>query len=303
MPHRSLNLPRRDFLKGALALSAAGILHLPALAEPKKRVIANRFVFLADIHIRKLPIKTVYTPSPFAKVVLQILAMPKLPSAVVVCGDCAGLKGKPEDYALLADLLKPLREGGVPVYLILGNHDDRDALWKAFPKQKGKEGVAFKDPKHLKIVSAPNVHLVMLDSKITGDFRYGRLGKDQMAWLDRKLGTLQERPVICLAHHDANFKDSPLGDYDDMCKIFQKHPQAKAYFFGHAHEWYQKKEKEEGKGNHWKVCIPSTAYAFKKDEPTGWIDAHFHAKSVDLTLHALDEKHPKHLQELKLFWK
>lgn len=298
MSNESSILQRRNFLKGALGLSAAGILYLPALAKPRKPVGADRFAFLADIHIRKEPLRKVYTPEPFAKVVEQILAMPELPTAAVVCGDCASQKGKPEDYVLLAKLIEPLQKGGVPVYLILGNHDDRDALWKAFSKQKGKEG-DFKEPKHLKVVSAPNVHLFILDSKITNDFTFGRLGKDQIEWLDKKLGELQDKPVICMAHHDPNYKPSPLGDYDQMCEVFKKHPQAKAFFFGHAHRWYQKKNE---KGKHWEICIPSTAYVFRKKEPTGWLDAQFDPQGVKLTLHAMNEKHPKHGKAVELDW-
>jgi 3',5'-cyclic AMP phosphodiesterase CpdA len=282
-----------------LGLSAAGVLYLPALASPRKPVGPDHFAFLSDIHIREKPLRKIYTPDPFAKVIQQILALPELPTAAVVCGDCASLKGKSEDYKLLDQLLKPLREGGVPIYLILGNHDVRDALWKQFPKQKGKEG-AFDEPKHIKVLSAPSVHLVMLDSKVTKDFTFGRLDKDQMAWLDAKLGELADRPVICMAHHGPNFPYSPLSDYDEMCAVFKKHPQAKAYFCGHAHEWYHQQHKE---GKHWEVCIPSTAYAFKKKEPTGWLDVQFDPKGVKLTLHALDEKHPKHKKPVKLVWK
>lgn len=295
----SPTLRRRSFLKGALGLSAAGVLHLPALAAPKKPVGADHFAFVSDIHIRTKPIRKIQTAKHFGKVSDQILALPKLPTAVIICGDCACLTGKPEDYVLLKKVLEPLRKGGIPIYLILGNHDDRDQLWKAFPEQKTTDGSKFEDPKHIKIISAPSVNLFLLDSKITGDFRYGRLGKDQIAWVDKKLKELPDKPAIFMAHHPSDFKASPLEDYDELCKVFEKHPQAKACFFGHAHRWYQKRGKEE---KIWQVCIPSPAYTFGKGEPIGWLDVRFNPKGVNLTLNSLEENHPKQGEVVNLDW-
>lgn len=296
----SRKIHRRNFLQATLGLTAAGVLYLPALAEAKKPVGQDHFAFLSDIHIRKKPIRKVHTPKRFAEVSEQVLSQPELPAAVIICGDCACLTGKPEDYLQLRESLKPLREGGVPVYLILGNHDDRDELWKAFPEQKAKDTDTFSDPKHMKIVSAPSVHLFLLDSKITKDFRCGKLGKDQLEWLDKKLNEFSDRPVICMAHHPPALDASPLTDYAKMCEVLEKYPQAKGYFFGHAHEWYQTQNE---KGKHWEVCLPSPAYQFKKGEPIGWVDAQFNPKGVKLTLHAIDTKHPKHGEVVELAWK
>lgn len=290
MSNQTLTIPRRNFLKGALALSVTGVLYLPALAEPRKPVGLDRFAFLSDIHIRETPIREVYTPEHFAKNAEQILAAAELPSAAIVCGDCACLTGDSKDYVLLAKSLVPLREAGVPVYLILGNHDDRDALWNAFPDQKGAEG-AFDDPKHIKVVSAPNVNLFLLDSKVTGDFQSGNIGKDQLEWIEEKLRKFKDKPAIFMAHHP---EVAP-----SLYEVLKRYPHAKAYFFGHKHEWYHQEDKQT---KLWEVCLPASAYVFKEDEPLGWVDAQFHDKGVKLTLNAMDPKHPKQGEVVELGW-
>mgnify|MGYP003347498168 CR=1 FL=1 len=40
------------------------------------------------------------------------------PAAAMICGDCAYLTGEPDDYAVLVELLQPLRKAGVRVTLI-----------------------------------------------------------------------------------------------------------------------------------------------------------------------------------------
>ena len=46
------------------------------------------------------------------------------PQAVILNGDAARLEGKPEDYQEVKSLLEPLASVA-PIYLSLGNHDDR----------------------------------------------------------------------------------------------------------------------------------------------------------------------------------
>ena len=55
--------------------------------------------------------------------VRKILSLPRVPDAVVVTGDLTD-HGTLEEYGLLGELLSPLT---MPVYLGVGNHDDRRA--------------------------------------------------------------------------------------------------------------------------------------------------------------------------------
>ncbi len=54
------------------------------------------------------------------------------PEGVLVCGDAARLQGRVEDYQELRALLEPVAAVS-PVYVALGNHDDRENFLKVFP--------------------------------------------------------------------------------------------------------------------------------------------------------------------------
>ena len=297
-----MTLRRRDFIQNAAVLSAAGIFYLPALAAARKPVTPNRFAMLADTHIRvdreELSRGLIGAPGISAaghlqENIRQILAQPEQPVAAIICGDCAFLYGKPGDYAVLSELLLPLRKAGVPIYLILGNHDNRHAFWKAFPKQKVGIVPLTEEEKHLKVVSTPEVNLLLLDSLIKTNYEPGSLGDKQLQWVDQKLKTLKDKPLVFMAHHHP----SDIKDYAKFLKIANSHPQAKAFFYGHLHEWYQKQD-----GKIWEISLPASAYVFDDRQPSGWVDSQFHKDGVKLTLHTIDKKHPKQGEVVELAW-
>jgi len=87
---------------------------------------------ISDLHVRapgELAYRLVDTAAFVRRCVSHILAQRRLPDAVVVTGDLAD-RGQPAEYEHLASLLTPL---SMPVYLIAGNHDQRDCLRAAFP--------------------------------------------------------------------------------------------------------------------------------------------------------------------------
>ncbi|MGD9127057.1 MAG: metallophosphoesterase [Planctomycetia bacterium] len=301
MKNYSSKLQRRDFLKGVLGLSAAGILHLPALGAPKKPVDPCRIALLADTHINEdltVPTRGIFPAAHFRVVVQQILSLPQLPVAATVSGDCANQRGKPGDYKMLAKLLKPLREGGIPVYLLLGNHDNRENFWKAFPKQKENLAKIPEEERHVKVLSTENVDLFLLDSLIRPKHTPGRLGKKQLQWVDEKLKEHTDKPVILMAHHDTRKQpQKALQDYEKLFAIMKRHPQVKGYFFGHLHRWFQ--NKNEGL---WEVCIPTTSHVFKETTPTGWVEATFKPKGASLKVHTINE-HPKQGEVVELAWR
>ncbi len=69
------------------------------------------------------------TPAMLERAVRKILHLPRRPDAVVATGDLTD-NATAEEYGLLAELLAPL---DMPVYLAVGNHDDRRTLQTAFP--------------------------------------------------------------------------------------------------------------------------------------------------------------------------
>ena len=84
---------------------------------------------ISDPHIVRegtLAYGRIDTPRMLERCVTKILALPRRPDMVVATGDLTD-HAVAEEYAVLRKLLAPLATQ-VPVYLAVGNHDDRDAL-------------------------------------------------------------------------------------------------------------------------------------------------------------------------------
>jgi len=86
---------------------------------------------ISDTHIkagRRKAYGVVDTAAMLERCVRQILELPQRPDAVVATGDLVDGGGS-DEYGLLRELLSPLT---MPLYLIAGNHDQRDELRRAF---------------------------------------------------------------------------------------------------------------------------------------------------------------------------
>ena len=78
---------------------------------------------ISDPHVARegtLAYGRVDTARMLQRCVSKILALPRPPDAVVATGDLTD-SGTIEEYALLAEVLAPLP---MPLYLVVGNHDD-----------------------------------------------------------------------------------------------------------------------------------------------------------------------------------
>jgi Icc protein len=87
---------------------------------------------LADTHIPEdvdNNYRGFYPYQNLQKVVPEILSAS--PDGVLIAGDLARLTGQPGDYANLKKLLNPVAEK-TPVFMALGNHDNRENFLKAF---------------------------------------------------------------------------------------------------------------------------------------------------------------------------
>ena len=117
----------------------------------------------------------------------KILALPRLPDAIVATGDLTD-HGTVEEYEVLAELPAPLP---MPIYLVVGNHDDPDALRSVFPHYTHLTG----DNGFVQYaVDDLEVRLVVLDTTVPGE-PGGELCARRLQWLDRTLGE-SDRPTI-----------------------------------------------------------------------------------------------------------
>src|SRR5438128_2057491 len=126
-------MDRRSFLRtcssgmAGLALSAkARVLG----AEAPGRENPIHLALLSDTHVPADPKNEYRKFFPYENlksVVLQVLEA--RPEAVILNGDAARLTGEVADYEALKGLLGPLAVQA-PVYIGMGNHDDRDNFAK-----------------------------------------------------------------------------------------------------------------------------------------------------------------------------
>src|SRR5690606_17841116 len=98
------------------------VLHPAFSAE--REVNPHQIALLSDTHIPNSPeveARGTNMTTNLRHVVREITALKTAPSSVLINGDCAYLKGLPEDYANLAACVAPLSEAGLPLHLTMGN--------------------------------------------------------------------------------------------------------------------------------------------------------------------------------------
>lgn len=150
---------------------------------------------ISDPHIVEkgtLAYGRVDTPRHLERCVRKIMALPRQPDLVVATGDLTD-SATAGEYGLLAEILAPLE---LPLFLAVGNHDDRDVLRASFPKHAylfGEDGFV------QYVVDDFAVRLVVLDTLVPGK-PGGRLCERRLAWLDRMLAA-SDRPTIVAQHH------------------------------------------------------------------------------------------------------
>lgn len=182
----------------------------------------------------------------------KILALPRLPDAVVATGDLTN-DGTVEEYERLAELLAPLP---MPIYLVVGNHDDPSALRRVFPNHAhlvGQNGFL------QYAVDDFDVRLVVLDTTVPGQ-PGGQLCARRLQWLDRTLAE-SDRPTIIAQHHPpfatgiSIMDHVGLADPEAEAAVVARHSHVQCIISGHFHRTIQARFA----GTVASVC-PSTAH-------------------------------------------
>ncbi len=195
---------------------------------------------ITDLHIkpqRRLAYGVVDTATMLERCVEQILALPQPPDSVIATGDLVDL-GRPEEYGLLRELLSPLLSGpgARPVYLLPGNHDERDALRASFADHAYLRQWS---PFVQYVIEDHPLRLVALDTVIPGQGG-GTLCGERLAWLDRTLST-SARPTVVALHHPpfatgiGHMDRISLAQADALARVIERHPQVERVIAGHLH--------------------------------------------------------------------
>jgi 3',5'-cyclic AMP phosphodiesterase CpdA len=130
------------------------------------------------------------TAEHLARAVAHLNALEPRPDVVLATGDLTD-DGTAAEYARLKELLVPLV---MPVFLIPGNHDDREALRAAFPDRLPAQGFL-----HYAVEDYP-VRLLALDTNVPGAGG-GLICEERAEWLSERLAEQPERPTVLFMHH------------------------------------------------------------------------------------------------------
>jgi 3',5'-cyclic AMP phosphodiesterase CpdA len=294
-------ISRREFLKRSL-LAGTGWAMAPSLVAASRATAANSWALLADTHIAGDPAKIVRginMADHFKRVSQELLALPGRPAGALIIGDCAFLSGEKDDYTTLTGLLDPLRAGGLPLHLALGNHDERDNFRAALEtKEAAKHPVA---DKQVALLRTSAVNWFVLDSLEKTAQTPGSLGQAQLDWLAKSLDANWKKPAIILIHHHPVKAETGNGlkDTQRLLELIRPRKQVKAWIFGHTHLW---NVSEDESGIHF-VNLPPVAYVFQAGRPAGWVHAMAREDGMRLELRCIDSAHKDHGQVVNLKWR
>jgi 3',5'-cyclic-AMP phosphodiesterase len=301
MPIHLPPISRREFFRRSL-LAGAGLTLAPNLLAASRRTDANSWALLADTHIAGDPAKIargINMADHLKCVSEELLSLARRPTGVFIMGDCAFNTGEKDDYATLTGLLDPLRAGGLPLHLALGNHDQRDNFRAALEtKETARHPVA---DKQVALLRTSAVNWFVLDSLEKTAQTPGSLGPMQLDWLANTLDANRRKPAIILIHHHPVKAETGNGlkDTQRLLEIIRPHKQVKAWIFGHTHLW---NVSEDESGIHF-VNLPPVAYVFQAGNPAGWVHAKVRADGMRLELHCIDHAHQDHGQVVNLKWR
>jgi 3',5'-cyclic AMP phosphodiesterase CpdA len=195
---------------------------------------------LSDLHIRE-PGRLAYgrldTAPYLRQAVDTILRLPQRPDAVVLTGDLTDF-GRAAEYAHLRSLLERLT---MPLYLMPGNHDNREQLRQSFPEHRylGRTGFVQYS------VAVADLQLITLDTQVDGA-SHGGLCAQRLQWLADTLDQHRDRPVVIAMHHPPFA--TLIGHMDDIGLLqgaaelevlVAQHPNVERIICGHLHRSIQ----------------------------------------------------------------
>ena len=301
-------ITRRQFIKRSLAFGGTAIMAPHALAAADRKgagLDQSRVALLADTHISADPNRvypgTRWPGTPvkeedhewvnmadcLTEAAKSVLALNPRPAHLIVNGDCALSNGKESEYKEFLRLVEPIRAAGITVHVTIGNHDNRENLWKLLPFLKREQmGV------QAGVIELPHANLVLLDSG-----KRGVLGEEQLDWLAKELDQRADKPALIFGHFNPypNRGIRPnkgMRDGASLLKLLAERKHARGYFYGHTHEWqYDQRDHLH------LINQPAVSYYFGKGHAHGWVDMKLSETTAELELQCIDPKHKQHREQ------
>lgn len=155
------------------------------------------------------------------------------PDIVLATGDLTE-RGSPHEYRRLRSILARLE---IPHFLIPGNHDDREALRRAFRDHRYLRTF----PSHASFAfEAWPLRIIGLDSTCAGRSG-GYVDDERLAWLDEELRAHPRRPTIVAMHHPpfrsgvAAMDRYGFAGVNALGAVIRRHHQVTRVIAGHYH--------------------------------------------------------------------
>lgn len=195
---------------------------------------------VSDTHVMtggRLAYKVVDTAAHLRRCVAHILTLKQQPDVIVMTGDLVD-GGKAEEYALLRELIAPLK---MPVYLMPGNHDDRDALRAAF----ADHAYLGQFPPFIQYAIEDHALRIVAIDTVIPQHSGGELCERRLTWLAKTLAEQPQRPTLLLMHHPpfttwiGHMDGIGLADAGPLTQIVAQHPQIERVLCGHLHRSIQ----------------------------------------------------------------
>ncbi|HWK47939.1 MAG TPA: phosphodiesterase [Stellaceae bacterium] len=170
--------------------------------------------------------------------VAHLNALDPAPDLVLLTGDVVE-DGTASQYAAATAILAGVR---APLFVMPGNHDDRDALRAAFPEHRymppaGPINYAVDDLA---------VRIIALDVTVPGA-HHGEVAADTLAWLEGVLDAGGDKPTIVAMHQPPFVCGIPYLDRyrcmepEGLGEILARYPTIERVICGHVHRSIQRR--------------------------------------------------------------
>jgi 3',5'-cyclic AMP phosphodiesterase CpdA len=159
------------------------------------------------------------------------------PDVVILSGDMVD-EGTSEEYSVAKEMVAAIEQ---PVFIIPGNHDERDAFRACFPD---RPYVASSGPLHIIAPDHCRVLIIGLDITVPGD-HHGDMDDDAAEWLTTTLASEPDKPTIIMMHQPPSESGIPyIDEYfcrngSRLAEIVSRFPAVERILCGHIHRFMQ----------------------------------------------------------------
>lgn len=190
---------------------------------------------VTDPHIKsvgRLAYRQVDTAANLARCIHHLLSLEQQPDVVLMTGDLTDF-GREDEYRLLRELIEPL---GMPMYVIPGNHDERENFRAAFrdhPYLPANGDLNY-------VIDDYPVRMIGLDTTIAGQ-PGGEMNAARLEWLDARLAAAPQAPTLLFMHHPPiltgieHMDVQNCANAEGLGELLRGHPQVFRILCGHVH--------------------------------------------------------------------